>query len=106
MAGVIDTNKVLCKNCIYRDGWICTKCGLSINYILLYGGKRALQSCEDYLSRDEYEKNRWISLTDKVILNEHQKRIIVHDFTALRHLDLEAVREQGYEIEFETDPYS
>ena len=104
MTGVIDINKVLCKDCIYRDGWTCRKLdGLSINYMVLYGRAK---DCEFYISKEEYERNRWISITDKVIVNYYHKKIIVHDFSGLKHLDLERCKELGYTIEFETDPFS
>ena len=94
--------KFPCKDCIYNVNNTCQKCGYSVNYMLLYG---TASNCEDYLSREEYERNRWFSLTDKAIVNYHQKRIILHDFTATKHINIERAMEEGYTIEFETDPF-
>ncbi|RLI81094.1 hypothetical protein DRP04_06870 [Archaeoglobales archaeon] len=53
-----------------------------------------------------HKEDRWISLTDDIIVNHYRKVILVHDFTATKKLNLERCKELGYSIEFETDPYS
>ncbi len=93
-----------CDGCIYynKAKGFCHKLEQPTWWIV----KKGPEKCEFYLSEEEWQKNKWENLTDKAIVNHYHKRIIVHDFSGLKHIDLERARDLGYEIEFETDPFS
>ena len=64
-----------------------------------------LKNLEERISKLESFLDVWEHLTDKVAVNHFRREILVHDFTALKQVNLEKVRELGYSIEFETSPF-